>query len=367
VDGSTSPVEFDVTKDVAAFTAGTAANYGWVIKDDGFNSGVATEYYSRESSTGKPVLIVESTDAPPSELAILTFPEPGTVLVDSSTGKEIVDVPLHGRTFSNLADAVNWTASTFNATVQRDASGAPIGVTGESVQIGDLFYVDSAGNMIEINDIVPTLLGGQDGIVTIAGTQYCARPEICGEAFKSAQDYDNKCSSSGSFCANQESWWVKPAQRLWIYASSGGKLAQGTGGWHQKCSFCWRTPSPWLLIPTRVRCCKGSGTNSLTLRNTYVAHEDCGPIGCNTYQTVFEQTGHNTSSVKQRLYAVFQGKIGWKNGNVSVSGAPASGAIDGVCSRGNASGTGGSYYGIVTGDGKTLDSFCDQPDSDPVY
>jgi hypothetical protein len=350
-DGSMAPVELDVTKDVAAFVAGTLPNYGWVIKDDGFSSGVATEYYSRESATGKPVLIVESTDAPQAGYATLTFPEPGTVQVDSSTGNEIVDVPLHGRTFPNLAAAVSWTAATFNATVQVDGSGAPVGVTGESVQIGDLFYIDSAGNSVEIADIVPVLLGGQDGIVSVAGTSYCVRPEICGEAFKSPPDHQHSCANVTSYCATEDSWLVTPLSRLFIYATVGAEVEQGAGGYHRDCGFCWKGPIPW-------RCCKSRGSNKLELFNNYLAHEDCHASGCNYYVERFSRTGRNTTSVKDRLFAVFSAKIGLKKGN--LSGSPTALPdlpVDGVCSVGNASGVGGSVR-METSAGKTT-GVCD--------
>ena len=69
-DGQTGVVEWDVTADVRAFVAGSAQNFGWLVrKADETRTGRA-EFGSRESSQG-PQLVIETGPPPPSPAPVV--------------------------------------------------------------------------------------------------------------------------------------------------------------------------------------------------------------------------------------------------------------------------------------------------------
>lgn len=313
-----------MTQDILGFLEGTP-NYGWVIKDDGWFSGVASAYYSRESSS-KPTLTIVSTDAPPDTSTVLEFPTPGVLSVDTTNGSEILDIPDHGQTFNTINDAIAWTAEQLNGFIQYDAAGNAVGTYGQFIQYGDVFYIDpETGASVEIDDVPSALLGGKDGVVTIAGTEYCARPEVCGDAFKQAPEVDRECDGAGTFCGKTTSWFTPPAQRLWIYFSTGSKVEQREGGYHRSCHFCWKHHFfPW-------RCCSSSGSNTLELNNRYVFAHDNGGGYVTTYTSK-----SNATQIKERMYATFSANIEISfDGKEVVGGGDAVDAfLDGVCGHG---------------------------------
>jgi hypothetical protein len=336
---STAKVTFDVTKDVAAFKNGTPNN-GWLLKDDGYLSGVSQPYHSFEAAitANRPQLIIESTDAPLSGVATLQFPSPGVVQVSSETGADLVNIPVHGRTFATERDMNTFMAANFNAKIAYNKAGAQVGTGGELIQIGDFYYIDSVtGQSVEIEDIIAAIVGGQDGIVTVAGIPYCIREEGCGTAFKAPPDVDRECIGAGSslYCAKATSWKTSPASRLFVYASVGTKVEQFEGGWHKDCGLCWKGPIPW-------RCCKTRGSNTLGITNRYQS-------GQNPYGGVETATRsvsrNNVAKVKEKLWASFHAAISIStNGEIGVGddADAASLNVAGVCGRSSGQGRGTS-------------------------
>ena len=64
-------VQWDVTVDVAAFLAGTAPNYGWLVKDASEGSGREFRFASRENGvvSSRPQLVLTYGPCPPAPTA----------------------------------------------------------------------------------------------------------------------------------------------------------------------------------------------------------------------------------------------------------------------------------------------------------
>jgi Glucodextranase, domain B len=85
-NGQTGAVEWDVTADVQAFLAGTAINYGWVVKKVDEGQAGQVEYSSREGAS-PPELVLElnATPPPPPPLTLaVTGPADGSATAESS-------------------------------------------------------------------------------------------------------------------------------------------------------------------------------------------------------------------------------------------------------------------------------------------
>jgi hypothetical protein len=319
---STAKVTFDVTKDVAAFNNGTP-NYGWLLKDDGYFSGVSQPYHSFEAaiSANRPQLIIETVD-PSTEATApsITFPAAGTAIIRAPNGTAIVDVPLKGRTFATLAAMLQWCATNLNISIERNTSGTPIAGDGHITTIGDFYYIDPAGNSVRIDDVAAAMIGGQDGYVTIGSTKTCIRAEGCGQAPFAAPANANECDPPGSGPANSSFAAYLDSllsgatcaaagsfkNSFVIYNSigtsistSGLKTTQNPNVFKHSCSFCWkRKIFPW-------RCCKDSGESSLEVANLYQLEDMSGTFGWPN-----SKTATNVSRLRQQEWAV--GRIGVK-------------------------------------------------------
>lgn len=320
LNGAAGTVEFDVSNDVAAFLGGTANN-GWLIKDDGWVTGVAADFRSRESSSGKPQLVIETLDANVEVAgeAVVTFPEKGVLLVDSSSGGEILEIPEVGMSFGSKHAAIEWAAANLNAHVERDLAGNAIDAYGTAYEIGRFFYVDEKNReLVEIDDIVATLLGGRRGIVTIAGVEYCLRDDGCEEglALKAPPSVHRPCNSGKNFCIKSESFKTNAL----VYKSIGTKLEQREGGFSKERHFCWKARFiPWS-------CVRKKGQNRLELQNRY----QFGGSG----QLLRFKSGTNTEKITQKEWSLFA-SIKVKDDGSVVPGKPGADLIvEGVCAFG---------------------------------
>jgi hypothetical protein len=218
-------------------------------------------------------IAVSSADEIPvqSVAAQVTFPSPGELVVNSSDGGEVLNVPAHGQTFSSQQDAISWAAANLNARIEYDEQGNAINAYWSSTEIGSFFYVDEATqSLVEVDDVAAALLGGRDGIVTIAGAQYCIRDDGCeaGMAPHALPEESRDCGADELFCIKETSF----KRNLLVYKAVGTRLKQVDNGFRITHKFCWKGPIPWSC---RVK----HGANHLSLTATFqlqLAGEGCG-------------------------------------------------------------------------------------------
>ncbi|MDB4984991.1 MAG: hypothetical protein JWN04_169 [Myxococcaceae bacterium] len=327
-DGATGTISFDVTRDIAAFLQGTP-NYGWVIKDNGFNDGITANFATREASVGKPVLVIESTADPLATPATFTFSAtPGVTTIDA-TVNDLITVPVHGQTFANVSAAVDWAVKTLNAKPVLNASGHKVDAILDLTEIDDIYYIDEHNNVVPVDDVISSLLGGQDGIVTVAGTHYCILDTGCVASMTAKQPpaVDRKCDSSGKYCIKGTSF-----KKDWIfYKAIGTKLEQKEGGYHKWHKFCWKHGFiPWSCKHT-------SGSNKLSLTQQFQIDLGTGAAGVSSRLT----TGTNTTKISKRLWSIFASLEIDSNGSLSDVNAGRSGfgSPKGVCATGSGSDT----------------------------
>ncbi|MFQ5657792.1 MAG: DUF6531 domain-containing protein, partial [Candidatus Methylomirabilales bacterium] len=183
----TGPVEWDVTADVAAFLAGTATNYGWIVKKVEEGQSGKVEYSSREG-VAPPELLINATSA-----AALVGVDPATgtqgetltvTLTGSNTSFDGTTEATFGRNIQvgggpegdfGAVAVTNTTSATASLAISATAALGPRTVTArtntEQVSKADAFAVLAPGPVAISETSVTTIAGtGTAGFTDGQGT-----------------------------------------------------------------------------------------------------------------------------------------------------------------------------------------------------
>jgi hypothetical protein len=302
-NGQTGTITFDVTNDVLAILDGAPDN-GWLLGQETPSlASLNVTFASRESTSGPHLVLdlVPGTLDPAS--VVVTKPAPGTIVFDASSGAAL-DVPEHGRTFASRSAAVDWAVTNLNAMRQIGDDGQP-GFVLQEIVYGDPVYADAATeSLLPVSDVAEALIAGRDGYVTIAGTRYCLRDQICGPAHLSKPPATaSDCDSQNKFCIHSESFNHQveiPFVGVKLWSLVGTETKQSKGGYKESREFCWKHHViPWV-------CTKKSGKNFLEIANIYRA--EGGGLS-----QVWNTSKRNTTSIQQTLKGFFV-KIEVENG-----------------------------------------------------
>jgi hypothetical protein len=111
-DGQTGIVEWDVTADLRAFVAGSAQNFGWLIKKADESKTGRADFGSRESSQG-PQLVIETGPPPPSPTPVVYDTYIREISANQNAGSEVsMQVNNLGNHRSLVAFDQQWLAAT---------------------------------------------------------------------------------------------------------------------------------------------------------------------------------------------------------------------------------------------------------------
>jgi hypothetical protein len=191
--------------------------------------------------------------------------EPGELIVDARSGRDVFVMSEKGMTFDSHKDLFKFLGEKLHADPVRNKKGEVTGMRGRLVSYGTPYFADLETKAVyAVDDYIEATLGGRNGIVTIDKEPFCIRPDVCGDT-KEVANRHVECD--GPFCASGESFKHEFPGASPRFVRVGATTRREVGGFRIEHSFCMKGFIPWI-------CSTQVGSNTLRVAAQFLINPE---------------------------------------------------------------------------------------------